>query len=262
MSDVQLNGKGHVVPMSLQPNPSTSTEALQDEYVLSVKDLLGVLWRRLWVIVLVAVVLAGSAVGFDLLRTPTYEASIKILVGQEQDNTPSNLGGEVQGLQQITQTMVEAVETRPVAEAVIRELDLGISPEGFLENLSVEQAGATQFIEVSYEDANPESAQRIANAVGDVFSEQVSEISPSANAITATVWERAAFPDAPASPNPVRDGMLALALGGMLGIGLAFLLEHLDDRWRSPEEVEQVSGVPTFGAIPEFKVSKSKKGGH
>jgi hypothetical protein len=46
----------------------------------------------------------------------------------------------------------------------------------------------------------------------------------------------------------------------MLGIGLAFLLEHMDDRWRSPEEVEQVSGVPTFGIIPEFKLSNSKKG--
>ncbi len=249
--------------MRIQPNLDPFAEALQDEYGLAVKDLLGVLWRRLWVIVLVAVLLAGSAVGFDLLQTPTYKASIKILVGQKQEgSTPGSLGGEVEGLQQITKTMAEAVETRPVAEAVIRELGLGISPKSFLENLTAEQVAATQFIEVTYESTSPAEAQQTANTVGDVFSEQVSEISPSANAITATVWERAATPESPVSPNLLRDGILALILGGMLGIGLAFLLEHLDDSWRSPEEVEQVTGVPNFGVIPEIKAPKTKKGGN
>lgn len=260
---MQLNGKRQVVPMSMRANPGTSAEVLQDDYVLSVKDLLPVLWRRLWLITLIAVVLAGSAVGFDLLRTPTYEASIKILIGQQEQggSNPGSLGGEVQGLQDITQTMTEAVVTRPVAEEVVRRLDLEQSPEEILGNLSVEQTEQTQFMNVSYEDTSPAEAQQIANTVGDVFSEQVSEISPSANAVTATVWERAVTPESPVSPNPLRDGFLALVLGGMLGIGLALLLERLDDSWRSPEEVEQVSGVPTFGVIPEFKFSKSKKGG-
>ncbi len=62
------------------------------------------------------------------------------------------------------------------------------------------------------------------------------------------------------SPNPLRDGLLALILGAMLGVGLAFLLEQLDDRWRSPEEVERICGVPAFGVIPEFKASKITKG--
>jgi O-antigen/teichoic acid export membrane protein len=40
-------------------------------------------------------------------------------------------------------------------------------------------------------------------------------------------------------------------------VGLAFLLNYLDDDWKSSDELEQVSGVPTFGVIPEFKVHKS-----
>jgi capsular polysaccharide biosynthesis protein len=47
--------------------------------------------------------------------------------------------------------------------------------------------------------------------------------------------------------------------GIMLGIGLALLMEYLDRSWRSPEEVEQVSGVPTFATIPEFSLTKSKR---
>jgi len=237
-------------------------EASQDEYMLSFGNLFRVVWKRLWVIMLVTVLLTGAAVGYSLGQTPIYEASIKILVGQEQrtSEAPSQLGSDVQGLQQLTLTVSEAVGTRPVAEAVIERLNLGLTPEEFLENLSVEQVSATQFIQVSYRDPDPERARRIANTIGEVFSEQVSEVSPSANAITATLWERAATPESPASPDVLLNALLALVLGLMLGVGLASLLEYLDDRWRSPEEVEQVSGVPTFGAIPEFKIPKGKKG--
>jgi capsular exopolysaccharide synthesis family protein len=150
------------------------------------------------------------------------------------------------------------VSSRPVAEAVIRQQNLRMTTEDFLENyLIVEQEPNTQWIQVSYRDSSPERAQRVANAVGDVFSKQVSEVSPNANAITATVWEHAAVPDEPVTPNPVRNSLLALALGLVLGVVLAFLLEYLDDSWNSPEEMEQVSGVPTFGIIPELEGSKS-----
>jgi capsular polysaccharide biosynthesis protein len=41
-------------------------------------------------------------------------------------------------------------------------------------------------------------------------------------------------------------------------LGVAFLLEHLDDRWRSPQEVEQTFGVPALGVIPSLKTFKVK----
>jgi capsular polysaccharide biosynthesis protein len=47
-------------------------------------------------------------------------------------------------------------------------------------------------------------------------------------------------------------------MGVVLGIGLALLLEHLDDSWRSPEEMEQISGVPTFGVIPNLDATEGK----
>jgi capsular polysaccharide biosynthesis protein len=72
------------------------------------------------------------------------------------------------------------------------------------------------------------------------------------------VWEYATVPGAPESPDPLRNGLVALALGLLLGMGLAFLLEYLDDSWRSPEEVEQASGIPMFGVIPKFDVAKGE----
>lgn len=231
----------------------------ENEHDISLRDLILPLWKRLWILGLVVVVFVGVTLGFTLMQTPLYQANIMILIGQAQgDNTSSNLDSEISGLQELTQTMVEAINTRPVAEAAIQELNLSMSPGELLENLEAQQVGATQFLEVSYQDSDPERAQRIINTLGETFSRQISEVNPSANAITVTVWERAMVPQSPVSPDPLRNLLLALVAGVMSGMALAFLLEYMDDSLRSPEEAEQISGVPTFGVIPASKVSKGR----
>jgi capsular exopolysaccharide synthesis family protein len=251
----QVNGKGYPVPGGAEWGPDMPA---RDEYALSVGDLLRIIRRRLWIIVVVVAVLTGLVVGSSFAQTPMYEASITILVGQQRGTNDYPI--TPYDLQALTQTMVNGVATRPVAKAVIRQENLQITPEQLLAGLNVEQIENTQFIQATYTDPSPERAQQVANALGDVFSKQVNEVSPSATAISATVWERAVVPDEPVTPNPVRSGLLALVLGLMLGVGVAFLLEYLDDSWHSPEEMEQVSGAPTFGIIPGYKGSKPQKG--
>lgn len=234
--------------------PDTYAGNRDEESPFSLKDAAQIIRRRLWVIVLVTLIFVGAAVGFSLLQTPVYEASVQLLVRQElpdNDQQPENLAGSVEGLQQLTATITTAIDSRPVAEETIQRLGLGMAPNELLENLTAEQVESTQFIQLTYDDADPEMAQEIANTVGLVSSERISQVS--ASDITAAMWEDATLPNTPVSPDPVSNGILALALGLMFGVGLAFVTEYLDDSWRSPEEVEQVSGVPTFGVIPKLK---------
>ena len=262
MYDPERENMEHpAAPKGATQTSATRVGAADGEQLLSLRDVLRTVWKRLWVVVLVALVFVGAAVGLSLLQTPVYEASAKVLVSQELggDAQAGNLASNVEGLQQIVQTVIVQIEIRPVAEEVIRRLGLQASPEGILENLTVEQIETTQVIQLSYSDTDPERAQQAVNSISEVASERVSEVRAGASDITATVVEPAVVPGAPVSPDPVRNGLLALGLGLMLGLGLVFLLEYLDDSWRSPEEVEQFSGVPTFGVIPKFEVAKVKK---
>lgn len=264
MRNSQLNGRGH--PAAVDPGMNQDAALgtmLDDPQGPSFQvNPLQVLKRRLWVIVLVTCLIVGLAAGFTYMQTPTYSASVTILIGQEAGaNAEDNLISEVQGVQSAAETVVTAITTDPVAEGVARELDLQIPPYSVLAGLTAEQIGTSQFVVVSYEDSDPERAQLIANAVGEVFSEQIADVSSNANSLTAEVWEEATVPGSPVSPDPVRNVLLALVLGLMLGVGSAFLLEHFDDDWKSAEEVELVAGVSTLGVIPTFKIRKNKKGG-
>jgi capsular exopolysaccharide synthesis family protein len=77
------------------------------------------------------------------------------------------------------------------------------------------------------------------------------DITRSSGAQVLTVAEA---PDTPVSPKPVRDAAIALILGLVLGVGVAFLVDTLDERIRSVSDLEQVTGgLPTLALIPEVE---------
>jgi capsular exopolysaccharide synthesis family protein len=51
---------------------------------------------------------------------------------------------------------------------------------------------------------------------------------------------------------------IAAALGLVLGIGLAFFLEYLDDTLRAPEDMERITHLPVLGVIPLIKAKKGQ----
>ena len=69
----------------------------------------------------------------------------------------------------------------------------------------------------------------------------------------------ASTPREPFAPTPVRNAVLAVVLGLMLGVGLAFLVDHLDDSIKGKEDFERaVPGLGVLGLIPLVADWKSK----
>src|SRR5690625_6534537 len=56
----------------------------------------------------------------------------------------------------------------------------------------------------------------------------------------------------PVSPKPMLNMAIAFVLGGMIGVGLAFLLEYLDNTIRTEADVEQHLDLPVLGAISQI----------
>jgi capsular polysaccharide biosynthesis protein len=244
--------------------PTRETTSPVETILSPVGTILQILLRRVWTIVLVLVVVTGSTFAFSVRQMPTYEATVQMLVSQKNPGGP-NLGGDIGGLQDATLTVAEMVPSMPIAQGVVEQLNLpDLSAEDVLRNMSVEPNPGTMVIDVSYTytAANAqmaqERAQLIANAIGEVSTKKIGDAMVGANPIVFRVWNEATLPENPVRPNPVRNSIIALLLGCPLAVGIAFLLDYVDDSWKSPEEVKEFSGVPTFGVIPVFEVSAGK----
>jgi polysaccharide biosynthesis transport protein len=74
------------------------------------------------------------------------------------------------------------------------------------------------------------------------------------------VVDPARVPVAPSSPNKQRNLLLALFLGLFGGLGVAFLMEYLDNSVKTSEDVDRSADLPTLGIIPEFSKAGYKKG--
>lgn len=64
----------------------------------------------------------------------------------------------------------------------------------------------------------------------------------------------------PVEPRPIRTAAVALVVGLIFGMGLAFLFDYLDDSIKSKEDLHRVvHGVPVLGLIPLVAAWKDKE---
>ncbi|MDQ3979854.1 MAG: polysaccharide biosynthesis tyrosine autokinase [Actinomycetota bacterium] len=85
-----------------------------------------------------------------------------------------------------------------------------------------------------------------------VFRQKLGEaqVGGALNSGGARVVAPASVPASPASPKPVRSALWSLSFGLVLGVGVAFLRDYLDDRIRSKDDLERATDLPTMGLIP------------
>ena len=76
----------------------------------------------------------------------------------------------------------------------------------------------------------------------------------------ARVISTATPPGGPSHPKKTRAALLAIILSGMLGVGLAFLLEHLDNGLQTGRDVEQALGLPHLVSLPATPAEKGADG--
>jgi len=93
---------------------------------------------------------------------------------------------------------------------------------------------------------------------------RVKEANIAATMIPANVAiiDPARLPEKPCRPQPVRDLALASVLGLTLGIGIAFLMEHLDDSIKSVEDLERFCNIPSLGVLPLLGINDRIPLGH
>ena len=225
------------------------------EETVDLREYFGIVKKRFWIIALIttiAIVVSG-AISFFVL-TPVYEAKSTLIVNTEKnEETEMITGDQFSVSQKLTVTYGEIIKSRSVLEAVIKNLNLDDSYEDLVNNITVSPVKDTQIISISVQDTNKEKARDIANEIPKVFKKEAKRITK-ANDIQ--VIDKAILPQSPIKPNKMMNMAIAAVLGAMIGLFVVFLIEYLDNKLKTPQDIEKYLGLSVLGVVPNEKLER------
>lgn len=219
---------------------------------INIRELLQIILKRWWIIVaafLLAVIL--SVIYTFFVFDPVYQSNTTVYIGKNEENTNTSIAyNDILLNDRLVKDYRELIISRLVTEMVIKELGLtDMTSAKLAPKISVNSKQDTRFIEISVEDTNPESAKAIANKIAEVFQQKVVEIMKVEN---VQLIDAAELPKSPVKPNKQLNLAVAGVLGIMLGLGVVFLIEYLDNTVKTPEDIKKYVDLPVIGAIPVF----------
>lgn len=222
------------------------------EETISLKELFGTLKKRLNLIITIAIVavMASGIISYFIL-TPIYQASTQILVNQSKDEQSAYNPNEVQTNLQLINTYNVIIKSPAILDLVKEELKLNMTTEELNGKIAVGSEQDSQVVNVTVEDPNPQTAANIANKTAEVFEKEIVKIM---NIDNVKILAKATVSDqqSPIKPNPLLNIAIALVVGLMAGVGIAFLLEYLDNTIKTEQDIEKLLELPVLGVITRF----------
>jgi capsular polysaccharide biosynthesis protein len=228
------------------------------ENSMNLHDIFKILKKR-WKLILLMTLVAGlisGAVTYYLL-TPVYQASTQILVNQKDSENrfdSSLLRSNVD----LISTYSMIIKSPAILGNVIKDLDFTESVEELNQNITINSQDNSQVFFLTVEDSNAGRAVEIANSVSETFQQDIQGIM---NVDNVSILAKAELKEnpIPVSPKPILNIAIAVVVGLMTGIGIAFLLEFMDSTLKDEQDVAAYLGLPVLGSIQKMSRTQKKE---
>lgn len=222
-----------------------SREDIMEE-TISLKELFSTIKKRLALIIAITLVVTlAAAVYSNLTAKPSYQASTQILINRTNAEEEEVYNNEIQTNLELISTYNVIIRSKPILQKVKDELNLPESTSQLEGKISAASEKGSQVVEITATDDNQQNATDIANTVASIFQEDIQDIMKVDNVNILSEAEDAT----PVGSNTRMIVALAFFVGLMASLALAFVLEYLENTFKSEEEIEEKLNAPVLGTI-------------
>lgn len=218
------------------------------EETIDLRELLATIKKRFWIVILTTVIAVGiSVVVTNRTKVQFYQAKTTMIVNVEKNENQAMLtSDQISAGQKLAVLYGEIIKSRSVLEPVIEKLNLDMTPQQLAGMISVSQVNETHIMNLSVTDTDPDRAKAIANTIPEVFTEEVKR-TIKANGVEVLDPSLGGYPIVSNSSNKVA---IAGVIGVMIGLFIIFLIEFLDNKVKTPQDMEKYFNIPVLGVIP------------
>lgn len=229
---------------------------MEQEEGISLKDLFKIVWNNIALIIIIGfwVVVLGIVYSFVLV-TPKYTAQASLMIQVDVDEDVSSEQSALYIANSLKGTSEEFMLSNKVLLSVIDDLDLNLSTSALKNSISISSSDDALIMYVSVENESPELAQEIVNELIVNAREMADGIyDPSFESTylkeRLMPFDYAMTPNSPSSPNKVLNIAISVILGGIIALGVVFIKESFNTRFKSPEELEKHLKVKVLAIVP------------
>ena len=225
-----------------------------EEKAINIMDLVMLAWRRIVVILLVAVVCAAAVFSYcKFLITPSYSATASIIAtngavtvyGDKSTVSASDLSASLY----LAETVIDILKTPDIYKNVADQLGEGYNYQNLMGRTSVSRRGEnTLFIDVTFSSTDPKEAMRVANKFVEISCEYIPEYIPHSRAKVASTAIKAAK----TYPRTTTSTAVAGMVGAVVAYIIVFIVECSNRAIKGEEDFTSNFDVPLLGSVPDF----------
>lgn len=215
---------------------------------MTLQELLDLLGKHLKLVVALPVACAlAMALASFFFMSDVYTAttSMYVLIGSG-DAEASSTYTELSSSQMLTNDVAELLESARIEKSVSAQLGL---EDLSAYKMSVSSSTTSRVVELSVEGKDPNMAARVASAAATEVSSIAQEVM---HVESVNIIDEASTPDTPSGPKRMLYVAVAFLAGLFAAVAIVVLADMLNMTIRSEDELEELTGLPIMGRIPDF----------
>lgn len=224
---------------------------------IEIKEILDIILRHIWIFVICALVCSSAMYVKAVVFTPDRYLSTCSFTVSSIDYDKYN--GDSTGVSittlnasvELASHVAEIVKTDKVLTDLAREADCGVSAKDIKSIMSIANTENSAMLTLNFKALSPSVAYAVSEAA---YKNIPSYVEDAGLKGSVKGWDSPVRPTKPVSKNPLKSGIIGLAIGVVLAFVISFLLEIIDGRIRQTDDLSQKYDVPVIGAIPRIIV--------
>lgn len=217
---------------------------------MTLLELLTLLRKHLKLVIMFPIVcMVAMGLASVLMMNDTYTATtdMYVLASSEGSNSSSALSSDLSASQMLTNDVATLLQSDRVMTDAADQLGLP-NLRGY--DITVTSESTTRVITLQVTSSDAQGSANVANALADCVSNVAQEVM---NVESVNVIDEAPTPEAPSGPNRMLYVAVAAMAGLFAAVAIVVLMDVIDTRVRSAEDVEELLELPVIGRIPEMK---------
>jgi succinoglycan biosynthesis transport protein ExoP len=202
-------------------------------------------WRILTLVILLSV---GAALLITQLASKRYTSSIRLTVS---GSSPSAVGEAA--THRLALQRADLIAHLATTGTVVTAAQRTAGVDGSHVSVHASAGGSDPLLTIKVTADDPDAAQAVAKAYPLVLPGQlakVNELPPISSGALLSIVTPAARPAHPSAPRPIRNVLIGLGAGVVLGLVAVGLRELQGRGIRDPDVIRQLAGVSLLGTVP------------